>query len=154
MNITNYFRGIMKISNVKLEDVNALVSLEYDLFRDNAKDRLFFEKTTRGGNTHCIITKSGKEIVGYLVYFSKDGTVELLTLGVAAGYQRQGIATGMLNVLIDLDKYKEIYCVISEYNLAAQMLLKSVGMNYWKTSKSLYAENVDGYFFRKVTQVN
>lgn len=145
----------MKISMAKLEDVNALVSLEYDLFRDNAHDRLFFEKTTRGGNTHCIITKLGKEVVGYVVYFSREGNVEILSFGVDEKYRRQGIAAGMFEIILDQDDYKEIWTVLSEYNLDGQLFLKSVGMSYWKTSKEFYSASpkpCDGYFFRKVKE--
>lgn len=142
----------MKISMAKLEDVNSLVSLEYDLFRDDAHDRLFFEKTTRGGNTHCIITKLGKEVIGYVVYFSREGNVEILSFGVDPKYQRQGVATGMFNVILDRDAYTEVWTVLSEYNLTGQLFLKSVGMSYWKTSKDFYAKTCDGYFFRKVKE--
>lgn len=142
----------MKISMAKLEDVNGLVSLEYDLFRDNAHDRIFFERTTRGGNTHCIITKSGKEVVGYVVYFSKDGQVEILSFGVNPEYQRQGVAKGMFDIILEQDEYKEIWTVLSEYNLVGQLFLKAAGLEYWKTSKDFYTKGVDGYFFRKLKE--
>lgn len=99
-------------------------SLSYSFFWDYKK---IFSVMTKNSSLGLVAEKN-ESIVGYLIYQSKMKNFLCSRLAVHPEYRRTGVGSEILNSIIfrmKKNKRNRINFLINEYNLEAQLFLKS-----------------------------
>jgi ribosomal protein S18 acetylase RimI-like enzyme len=73
----------------------------------------------------------GDKVVGHMVYEIKKNKIIVYHLTVDTEYRRKGVATSLIETL--LGRNKRVVVSVQEHNLAAQLLLKSLG--FWGSNE-------------------
>lgn len=86
---------------------------------------------------------AGKEIVGYVIYWTIVDELHILNLAVSPGYQRRGIAGSLLREALRLaqaDNLKTAWLEVRPSNQAALALYQSLGFEIVMTRKRYYSD--------------
>ena len=114
--------------SMSLADVDAVLAIEqavqpYPWTRGNFSDAL-------SGGYRCMVDEAGGEIVSYAVLMPVLDEAELLTVGVAANRQRQGLGRTMLAAQMRWAKtnnMRRIFLEVRVSNLPAIALYRKTG---------------------------
>ena len=114
--------------SMSLADVDAVLAIEqvvqlYPWTRGNFRDAL-------SGGYRCMVDEAGGEIVSYAVLMPVLDEAELLTVGVAANRQRQGLGRTMLAAQMRWAKtnnMRRIFLEVRVSNLPAIALYRKTG---------------------------
>ena len=114
--------------SMSLADVDAVLAIEqtvqpYPWTRGNFSDAL-------SGGYRCVVDEIQNEIVSYAVLMPVLDEAELLTIGVAAGRQRQGLGRTMLAAQMRWAKtnnMRRIFLEVRVSNLPAIALYRKTG---------------------------
>lgn len=87
----------------ELDDVDALVSLDAELFSENC----FNEKTisTQLVNGTAYIVEADSKPVGYVIVAdTKSDLIDIIRLGVLKEFRHQNLGTSLMSMVLDLQK--------------------------------------------------
>ena len=130
----NYWKQILKMkSKNKLKfrqalngDINKILELEFDCYK-NPLEKYQIQRYLKNGT--ILIVEDGKTPVGYVIYehsaLTGKQTVEIYALGVTPNYRRKGIGSELIEY-VRAGGIKEVFCVVRETNLDAQLFLKKM----------------------------
>ena len=130
--------------SMSLADVDAVLAIEqtvqpYPWTRGNFSDAL-------SGGYRCVVDEIQNEIVSYAVLMPVLDEAELLTIGVAAGRQRQGLGRTMLAAQMRWAKtnnMRRIFLEVRVSNLPAIALYRKTGFIEIGARRGYY-RNVQG----------
>ena len=97
------------------------------------------------------ITKYDEEIVGYINYYLSIDTIDLNSIVVKKEFQNLGIATFMLNNLIQIAKennIKNIMLEVRKSNIKAKNLYNKFNFIHIHTRKNYYNDLEDAEIFK------
>lgn len=138
----------MKIRKMKTSDIPAVIEIESETYENpiSEKDLCKEIQNKNNGSTHpslapIVTCNDDGEVVGYLL-FEKPldvGVMVLVIVSTKKEFERQGIATGMMNYM--KSKMKELRCIsveahVHQDRVAAQCLLAKSGFSCTKTYDS------------------
>lgn len=130
------------------EDIDALTHLEKELFRSARWSRNMIEAEMKGPDRLYLVWENDEGIVcGYAGLWYGAPDAEIMTIGVAYGYQGQGIGRKLLTRLLDEGQKhgnSRILLEVRVDNAPAIHLYHSVGFRDMGYRKGYYQpENID-----------
>ncbi len=78
----------------------------------------------------CVVAESEGRVVGIIAYdISRVSKIKIISLSVEEGSRRSGVGTALMDMVAAKlnGKRSKIELVVSEYNLGAQLFLRSAG---------------------------
>jgi ribosomal protein S18 acetylase RimI-like enzyme len=108
-----------------LEQVARLEENQIDSMSENDIVETLMSKNSIGK-----VALNDLKVVGHMVYEIQKSKILISHLTVDTNYRRQGVASSLIETL--LGRNKKVVVSVQENNLAAQLLLKSLG--FWGSS--------------------
>lgn len=122
-----------------------IARIEEDNFSD-AWSEQSLEKTFDYDYNHLIMHKKDGRVVGYIIYSDVQGEAELLRIAVDKRYRRQGIATQLMNDMLEELSGAETETITLEvraHNISAVALYKKFGFAELYVRPNYYHEPED-----------
>lgn len=121
------------------DDLDTVIATESEIYpqpwtRGNFSDSL-------AAGYYCWIMEISGEIVGYSVVMIAAGEAHLLNLSIAAGWQRRGLGSEMLQFLLKLARdfhTRKIYLEVRPSNVAGRRLYAGAGFSEIATRRDYY----------------
>lgn len=139
--------------NMTVNDLDEVLTLEKDLFHSPWKKEDFLFELTQNPFAVYKIIKEKDKIIGYIGYWLKEPYVEIVNVGVAKEYQRQGYGKQLLeNCISDsLSHGGNIFTLeVRTGNQPAIALYQSMGFKQVSIRKNYYRDtNEDAYLMMK-----
>lgn len=99
--------------------------------------------------------KLSEEIIGYIAISKVFTTIDILSIVVKKEYQKQGIATKLLQFVFNLDNTEKIMLEVRKSNIPAQNLYEKHGFKKIHTRKNYYTNPCeDAYIYEKIIKNN
>jgi len=130
---------IVSIRPMCLEDLEAVVTIEYDIYPFPWTYGNFRDSLNAGYS--CWVYELSGFVIGYSVMMVAVGEAHLLNLGIAPDWQGRGLGRRFLHQLINLarDYHAEIMLLeVRPSNLAARRLYLSTGFSEIAVRKKYY----------------
>jgi ribosomal-protein-alanine N-acetyltransferase len=126
-------------------DIDALLVIENQSFQ-SPWPRQHFESELSQPYSQTLLARlmAGKEIVGYVIYWTIVDELHILNLAVSPGYRRRGIASSLLREALRLApavSLKTAWLEVRPSNQAALALYQSLGFELVMTRKRYYSDS-------------
>jgi ribosomal protein S18 acetylase RimI-like enzyme len=107
------------------------------------------KKMVRSASLICIVAEQQGLIKGFAFYKLKKDKIEMVCLAVDLKFRRCGFATELVSRIVSkMDSKRNVLETrVSEYNLEAQLFLKSLN---FKAEESVIAGDETNYVFRRL----
>ena len=89
-----------------------------------------------------------KHLIGYVIFLSCGYDADIVYIGTAPAYRRQGVASTLINNFIEKYNISQIFLEVSIKNAQAIHLYKSLGFEVLSIRKK-YLHNIDSYVMIK-----
>lgn len=121
---------LIKIRELKAEDINSIMSIQYKCFTDPYPISLLRRLHLMHPEGFLVAEVSGI-VAGYLIGVIRWSNIgHVLAIAVDPAFRRQGIGTLLMKEIIDRFKKKEVKTVrleVRKSNLGAQLFYKKLG---------------------------
>lgn len=141
----------MIIRKANLDDVEAIVSLDQEVLQTNWHEKLYAESIVLKDTQSLVLDHEGR-LIGYLIYRNIGGDFEIIQLALNKAYQRQGLASMMIDYMIQdaqSSNIEFIYLEVEMDNLPALNLYKKYGFEAIHQRKNYYGQGQDAIVMRK-----
>lgn len=143
----------MFIREMMEHDLSQVIQLEKELFVVPWSLKDFMYEVKENPFSCCYVMIDDEKVIAYIVYWIAYEKAEIATIGVSSVYQRQGIASQMLERCIDEVHMKEcenITLEVRQSNTKAIGLYKKFGFEEKAIRKNYYQDNhEDAYLMEK-----
>jgi ribosomal-protein-alanine N-acetyltransferase len=122
-------------------DIPRIVEIERSSYADPWKENLFIEALGAGGK-YLFVDEQRDELAGYVVFEPVLDEGHITNLAVDKKYRGKGIATGLLNKVLDLAEelnVKSMFLEVKESNEAAKKLYSKFGFKQIGRRKGYYS---------------
>jgi len=141
------------IRKMEISDANEVYDIENQAFFEPwSKKNLIKDLKSNTFLNHYVAEINGK-IVGFYISSHVLDQVEIFTIAVDHGFKKMGIATGLLNHLVETslsNNMKEIWLEVSTKNTPAINLYKKFGFEVMGIRKNYYQKlGEDAYNMKK-----
>ena len=147
---TNYPMQIYGVRWLIMRDFLEVLDIEEESFDDPWAKEDFLYYLRR--NCKMMVSESDNNVDGFMIYELHKGRLQIINFAVRLDYRRQGVGTAMMEVLkykLFEEERKEIFTVLRESNLEAQLFFKSQGFWAERTLRDYYKDTgEDGYFMK------
>lgn len=134
-------------------DLAQVVQLEKELFAIPWSLKDFMYEVKNNPFSQCYVMIEEEKVIAYIVYWIAYEKAEIATIGVSSSYQRQGIASQLLEKCIEEAEIKEcenITLEVRQSNTKAIGLYKKYGFEEKAIRKNYYQDNhEDAYLMEK-----
>lgn len=105
-------------------------------------------KITRKSDIICVVSEVGQSVNGFVIYRFSTSKITIRNLVVEENSRRMGVATGLVTRLLSKMSKKRsvVEARVSEYNLPAQLFLKSM---LFKVEEVFRTYEESEYLFRR-----
>lgn len=141
----------MIIRKANLDDVEAIVSLDQEVLQTNWHEKLYAESIVLKDTQSLVLDHEGR-LIGFLIYRNIGGDFEIIQLALNKEYQRQGLASMMIDYMIQdaqSSTIEFIYLEVEMDNLPALNLYKKYGFEAIHQRKNYYGQGQDAIVMRK-----
>ena len=141
----------MIIRKANLDDVEAIVSLDQEVLQTNWHEKLYAESIVLKDTQSLVLDHEGR-LIGFLIYRNIGGDFEIIQLALNKAYQRQGLASMMIDFMIQdaqSSTIEFIYLEVEMDNLPALNLYKKYGFEAIHQRKNYYGQEQDAIVMRK-----
>ncbi len=141
----------MIIRKANLDDVEAIVSLDQEVLQTNWHEKLYAESIVLKDTQSLVLDHEGR-LIGFLIYRNIGGDFEIIQLALNKAYQRQGLASMMIDYMIQdaqSSHIEFIYLEVEMDNLPALNLYKKYGFEVIHQRKNYYGQGQDAIVMRK-----
>ena len=141
----------MIIRKANLDDVEAIVSLDQEVLQTNWHEKLYAESIVLKDTQSLVLDHEGR-LIGFLIYRNIGGDFEIIQLALNKAYQRQGLASMMIDFMIQdaqSSHIEFIYLEVEMDNLPALNLYKKYGFEAIHQRKNYYGQGQDAIVMRK-----
>ena len=141
----------MIIRKANLDDVEAIVSLDQEVLQTNWHEKLYAESIVFKDTQSLVLDHEGR-LIGFLIYRNIGGDFEIIQLALNKAYQRQGLASMMIDYMIQdaqSSHIEFIYLEVEMDNLPALNLYKKYGFEAIHQRKNYYGQEQDAIVMRK-----
>lgn len=143
----------MIIKPIKYEHINDMVDIENSNFRDAWDYKILYEETQVNPNSTYLGVFEGDYLIAYVGFWNMIDYFDIANIAVRINYQRQGLASMLLNEVYELAKVAlvaNIFLEVSVQNEAAIKLYEKHGYFIVRTIKNYYtALKEDAYLMQK-----
>lgn len=118
----------------------------------NPWPRAFFENDLKSTTAIALVAENKTAIVGYSIAACVDAELHITNIAVHKDYQRQGIATQLMDKLESIAEERGCtyaYLEVRTHNLAAINMYKNLGYSILYTRKQYYIDGDDAYVMNK-----
>ncbi|UCG90932.1 MAG: ribosomal protein S18-alanine N-acetyltransferase [candidate division WOR-3 bacterium] len=133
------------------EDLGRVYEIEVESF-PNPWPRVFFENDLKSPKAVALVAENKTTIVGYSIATCVDDELHITNIAVDKNYQRQGIATQLMDKLENIAEERGCtyaYLEVRTHNLAAINMYKNIGYNILYIRKQYYIDGDDAYVMSK-----
>ena len=112
----------------------------------------YFKDVLTSENSHFICAKLEDEVVGFAGLKIVLDVADIMNIAVKDDYRRQGIATLLLNTLLNYCKKNDIKTInleVNEENFSAIALYKKLGFTECGLRKKYYDKKYDAILMKK-----
>jgi ribosomal-protein-alanine N-acetyltransferase len=116
------------IRSAKNSDIPAILEIERALFSDPWEEQLFNEAIK--DHKDFFVSIEQNKITGYIIFEKVLDEGHITNLAVSKEYQRKGLASELINKILDLarqQKIKQVFLEVRESNEAARKLYLKFG---------------------------
>lgn len=99
------------VRTLKIEDAAAVAEIEHQTYSDAWSEKGVME-TIQNPNTLCLAAEKSGKIIGYLLVYTAVDEAEIARVTTIKEVRRHGIATGLLDVLLQYCKKQKIEKVL------------------------------------------
>lgn len=141
----------MIIRKANLDDVEAIVSLDQEVLQTNWHEKLYAESIVLKDTQSLVLDHEGR-LIGFLIYRNIGGDFEIIQLALNKAYQRQGLASMMIDYMIQdaqSSHIEFIYLEVEMDNLPALNLYKKYGFEAIHQRKNYYGQGQNAIVMRK-----
>lgn len=141
----------MIIRKANLDDVEAIVSLDQEVLQTNWHEKLYAESIVLKDTQSLVLDHEGR-LIGFLIYRNIGGDFEIIQLALNKAYQRQGLASMMIDYMIQdaqSSHIEFIYLEVEKDNLPALNLYKKYGFEAIHQRKNYYGQGQNAIVMRK-----
>ncbi|SDW58670.1 ribosomal protein S18-alanine N-acetyltransferase [Nitrosomonas communis] len=117
-----------QIREMRLEDVRRVILIEREIFLFPWSEMNFADSIRAG--YHCRVIELNDLLIGYAIMMRGPDEAHILTIGITAQWQHQGLGCKMLQYFIDLARQQQAIAVlldVRESNIAAANLYRRLG---------------------------
>jgi ribosomal-protein-alanine N-acetyltransferase len=136
---------------MRLDDLDRVYRIERELFT-NPWPQVFFENDLVSKETVAFVVEVKDTVIGYSLATCIEGKFHVTNIAVDKNYQRQGIATHLMQKLEDVAVEKKCYSAYLEVrpdNEAAINLYRKLGYSLTHIRKHYYIDDDDAYVMQK-----
>lgn len=140
----------LKKGNIEITDCydcEKIFKLQKDNIIAGVMSKDVFISACKNENYKILACKFNDEIVGYVMILFTD-EISIESIAVDKNYRNIGIATALINSVIDVAKSKNIHTIsleVSKNNITAYLLYKKLGFTIRRIRKNYYQDNSDCY---------
>ena len=142
------------ISKAKTTDLHQIVDLEKKVFNDTLGIEFLHFELTENPYAFMFVYHINSQVVGYIGIRILDQNAEMMNFVVDSNYQRQGIGSELLNVVIDILKQHHIELLSLEVRKHNKKAIRFYEKHHFEVShiRKNYYQNEDAIvYIRKVT---
>lgn len=113
---------------MRREDVSQAVKMMRENGEEESEKNL--NRLLERASAACIIAESDEKVLGFLAYdVARLSKIKILSVLVDEGHRRSGVGSSMVDFVISKlnNKRNKVELAVSEYNLNAQLFLRSLG---------------------------
>jgi len=135
------FRHNGEIDRMESEDLDAVVLLECESFT-SPWPRASFEILLGSPNVDGLVVRNEGTLLGYLIASERDGEYLIANVAVGKKYQRQGLATELVERALQMGKERGAsYAALEvrESNVAAIRLYECLGFRFVQRNPGYYS---------------
>lgn len=133
----------MKVRDMEIPDVDVVSQLESRCFPTPWSKNMIYEDLVANPRAHFYVAEQNGFVVGYIGIWKVEDTTHITTIAVDPTARRQGIATALVETVID--SYAEwdrpVTLEVRSSNKAAQNLYESLGFKEKGHRKNYYSNN-------------
>ncbi len=147
---------MINIEIADLSDVSGIYAVECECFK-NPWSEAMFSGDLKNENTVYIVAKDNENIIGYAGVWCVMGDADITNVAVSPKYQRQGIASRLLERLISeakIRKSENIRLEVRQSNFGAIALYKKHGFREIDIRKKYYDNTEDAVIMEKIPEEN
>lgn len=125
-------------------DLPDLLKIEKKCFPESPLKKGELKYLFGRANVFCVVCEHHERVVGFIIYEVRRKHIALLNFAVDPAFWRKGIAKSMLQPWINAMSFirTRLTVIVKDSNLAAQMLMKSLGFKAVVILQSPY-EGID-----------
>ena len=133
----------MKVREMTLDDLPAVLELEHRLFTDDAwsEDTYRGELSDPGGTRHYVVAEEDGVLAGWAGLAAAGGQGDVLTIGVRPELQGRGLGSSLLTALLDeaaARRCAEVFLDVRSDNDRARRLYERFGFTPVGVRKRYY----------------
>ena len=133
-------------------DLEQVAALEKELFKEPWQKEDFERELNENEFANYIVAENDGEIAGYFGLWVLFDQAQITTIGTSKKYQRQHVASMMMERIMELCEENECEFLSLEVrisNLPAQNLYKKYGLEIVSVRKNYYSDHEDAYLMTK-----
>lgn len=130
-----------KVREVAVADLDVVAKIEEQSF-DYPWTRREFTYCLQDSHCRSLLIEEEGRTIGYLFYEARNSAFRLLSCAVAPTERRRGAGSKLIETLIGRleGEQNEIFCVVRETNVQAQMFLRRLGFRATWILHDFYGE--------------
>ncbi|MCF7926221.1 MAG: ribosomal protein S18-alanine N-acetyltransferase [Candidatus Izimaplasma sp.] len=137
---------MIKIRKMGMSDVQFVYMQEIKIFGKSLGKKTLYNEVLYNDLAYYLIALDGNKRVGYIGSWLTIPNAEILNLFTIESYRSKGIATKLLNSVIDYctcNAIQNLTLEVRDSNKAAQEFYKSLGFKQVAKRKKYYSNNED-----------
>ena len=136
-----------------IDDLNALVTLENEVFAYDQLSRNSFAKFIKSKNDLWVIS-IGEQLAGYILILKRKGSqkIRIYSLAISPHFQGQGIGRKLLEFAlsqVDVKNTQSIRLEVKVDNVGAIKLYESLGFVRKETIPEFYSDGASAFVYLK-----
>ncbi|MCB0278590.1 MAG: ribosomal protein S18-alanine N-acetyltransferase [Calditrichaeota bacterium] len=135
------------IRPAKQTDLDTILRIHRENFERPWTDEQLIAELKQS-NRRFFVAESDARIQGYLIASILSGEAELLSIAVEKSYQRQGIASELLNALLVSIQSATLFLEVSRLNEAAISFYRKHGFQEIAIRRNYYQDKSDALIMR------
>lgn len=139
----------MIIRDFKLSDLDDVLSIEYEAFPDPYPSDIIVKLHENGAG--FIVAELGEHVVGYMIFWVKDGIGHIIVIAVNSNFRGQGIGSKLLERCLKIFMVNKIFTVnleVRKSNLSAINFYVKHGFVRVYEEENYYSDNESAIIMR------
>lgn len=135
----------MEINFYQTTTYDKVIQLHKEIFKEN--NQSFFESLASRDYYKTFVATQNDTLVAYCIISEIAGEAEIINVATIPSFRNQGVATQLLEYVINTIESKDIFLEVSTTNLSAIELYTKVGFVKYSVRKKYYG-NTDAILMK------
>lgn len=137
----------IRIRKTQPEDIDAVYYIKKEQFSNPWKKKIFYDELNNDISYFYVAEDMTlKEIVGYIIFWVIQETIELHDIAVIEKYKKKGVGSQLMNFMLETARLKnveEIFLEVRQSNVTAITLYEKYNFEKIDGRKNYYTEPVE-----------